>query len=658
MSPTPVIPPLSEDYSDIIVRRSSDSSFFHSVFPPSGTQNLPDSFTYADFSRQADMQAQTTSIQSTSADAQAQTADERYEQIVNNQYTILYAPLSEHLATVEEIGYSAVPKLFTEINVVSLEAAGILPVRIRSGLELSGAGVLIGFLDSGIDYTHPAFRNPDGTTRILRLWDQADTRGAPPEGIAYGTEFTQNDINRALFYALPDSSLTDTLSESSAPIPDRDLRGHGTAVAGIACGSPDAGEGFTGVAPESAIAFVRPKSAKQYLREYFRIPEGAAAYQENDLMLGVRYLLDCSRNLSMPLVICMSLGSSQGGHTGDTPLEKVLDAALYAGSGSQFPGSSLYMSNPLRFSDESVSANSNSLLPGDSLSTGSVCAVTGTGNEAGLGHHFYGQLRHPADTVDAELLIEQETEGFFIEFWANAPDLFRVGLTSPLGETISPITPDQGFSREFSFLLERSRISLSWSAGEPPEGSQVILLRFADPTPGIWRIRVEGMSTSTGQFHLWLPISGLVSPGIRFLAANEDTTLVIPACASRPLAVGVWNAYSNSLYPHSGRGYTRNGLIRPDFVSPGVRVTCPAAQGGYSSVTGSCAASALTAGAAALLLDDGLRQTPPRLFSSEELKELFLRGIRQDAGLTYPNPSWGYGILNLFDAWTNDRQAF
>ncbi|MCD7746292.1 MAG: S8 family serine peptidase, partial [Lachnospiraceae bacterium] len=300
-------------------------------------------------------------------------------------------------------------------------------------------------------------------------------------------------------------------------------------------------------------------------------------------------------------------------------------------------------------------------------------------------HHYFGQLGHTGDAAEVELLIEQETDGVSVEFWSDASDLFRLGFTSPLGETISPLTPVYGStsppgsllplqssswsdaphtgqsddcSREFSFLLERSRLSVTWSAVGAPEQSSVILLRFTDPTPGIWRIRIESLSLSTGQFHLWLPASGLVSPGIRFLTPNEDTTLVIPACAWRTLAVGTWNAYSRSLYPHSGRGYTRNGLIRPDLVSPGVRITHPASQGGYSSITGSCAASALTAGAAALLLESGLRQNPPHLLSAEELRERFLGGVRQDSGITYPNPSWGYGILNVFSSLIKSNPVF
>ncbi|MCC8046772.1 MAG: S8 family serine peptidase [Clostridiales bacterium] len=635
-----VSPALSENYSNIIIR----------------TASLPDRpEAFSDLKNTALVHA----LSSDSGNgffrvlnpAAGTTAGQDYPvQEVNQQYSILYVPLADHLSTVEEIGYPAVPKLYTKMNVVSLEAAGILPVRIRPSLDLSGAGVLVGILDSGIDYTHPAFRKADGTTRILQLWDQSDEQGTPPEGISYGTEYTDSQINEALFSGNPaiygepshpesvqrgaqtDSWQREPGSQagngqhiaefytgsgqqesdsrrSAAPVPRTDPSGHGTAVAGIACGSVEASEGFTGVAPDCSIALVRLKPAKQYLRDYFQIPEGSIAYQEDDLMLGIRYLLDCAAQLAMPLVICLPLGTSQGGHDGHTPLENMLEAALYQ------PG---------------------------------VCVVTGTGNEVGSDHHYQNRLSREKASADIELLVDEETSGFSIELWADAPDLLSLGFTSPLGESIRPVSPAIGTSREFSFLLENSRIVLTWAAVHSPDASLVTLIRIADPTPGTWQIQISTLEIESGVFHLWLPAEGLVSPRVRFHASSADTTLVIPSCASSVISAGAWNAYDESLYLHSGRGYTRNGLIKPDFVSPGVRVTAPVPGGGYSSLTGSCAAAALTAGAAALLFEAGLKQNPPRVFSSAELKDLFRSGLRQSPSLSYPNQSWGYGILNVY----------
>lgn len=556
-SQTPPIPPvLSEDYSDIIFRYQTAPVRLLAELEKFGRQR------------------------------------------VNDQYSILHAPLSMQLSTMEEIGYPAVPKLFTAIDTVSLEAAGILAVQIQPFLNLTGKGVLLGFLDSGIDYTHPAFRLPDGRTRILRIWDQTDQSGSAPYDFGYGTEYRESEINEALFSGNPRSV-----------IPESDPGGHGTAVAGIACGSADASADFTGAAPEASIAFVRLKTAKQYLRDYFRIPKTSEAYQETDLMLGVRYLLLTAQELNMPLIICISLGTNQGGHTGTTPLEEILSSAQF--------------------------------------NTG-VYVVTGTGNEVGQGHHYLGRASQSGAVTDIELLVDQETDGFSLEFWADASELYSIGFTSPLGETIQPIQPRSETSIESGFLLESSRVTLTYSIVEPLSGAQLALLRFADPTPGIWRIRIVNINFIDGIFHMWLPITGLVDPQIRFYTPDSNTTLVIPSCAFQVISVSAYNAYNNSLFINSGRGFTRNSLIKPDFAAPGVDLMSPAPGSSYKTTTGSCAASALCAGAAALLVEAGLRQEEPRYFTASELKSLFIRGAARTSDNVYPNRQWGYGTMDVY----------
>ena len=519
-------------------------------------------------------------------------------QIVDTQYSVLHAPLSAQLATVEQIGYPAVPKLFAPLDTVSLEEAGILAVQNQPFLNLKGSGVIVGFLDSGIDFTHPAFRNPDGTTRILRIWDQTVQTGPAPEGLLYGTEYTQEMINQALFSPDP-----------ASVIPHRDTDGHGTAMAGIACGSADPPSDFIGAAPLSGILAVKLKPAKQYLRDYFVVPEDAVVYQETDLMLGVRYMIDVSRRLRMPLVICITTGSNQGGHTGTTPLEEVLAAGQF---------------------------------------NAGVYAVTGTGNEVGQGHHYQGNVSRTEDYVDAEIIIEEETSGFTLEFWADAPELYSIGFTSPLGETIQPVQPRSGASHEFRFLLENSSVFLTYSVVEMLSGSELALMRFVNPTPGVWRIRITGVSIAGGMFHMWLPISGLVDPKIRFFTPNTNVTLVNPSSAEPVITAGTYDAYSSSMYGSSGRGYTRNGIIKPDFVSPGVRLTAPAPGGVYTTSTGSCAASALTAGAVALLAKSGLLLDPPRYFTPREIKSLIQRGAVRSEENRYPNREWGYGIMDIY----------
>ena len=122
--------------------------------------------------------------------------------------------------------YSSIPQCYTLLDMEAMGQAGITPVQNYPTLELMGENVMIGFVDTGIDYTHPVFRELDGRTRIEAIWDQTVQSGSPPEGFAYGTEFTEEQINEALAEENPLSV-----------VPSSDDTGHGTYTASLAAGS-------------------------------------------------------------------------------------------------------------------------------------------------------------------------------------------------------------------------------------------------------------------------------------------------------------------------------------------------------------------------------------------------------------------------------------
>lgn len=216
--------------------------------------------------------------------------DDFCEQDAGYGYKCIYLPSSAaDPITLPKYSYNSIPKCYAPISMETLNQAGILPVQNYPTLQLKGNGVLIGFMDSGIDYQNPVFRRLDGTTRIAAIWDQTVQSGTPPEGFAYGSEFTQAQIDEAL------------RSESPLDlVPVTDATGHGTYAAGLAAGSADAGEGFLGAAPESTLAVVKLKQAKKYLRDYYFIPEDSVCYQETDLMLALKYLNDLADSLGLP----------------------------------------------------------------------------------------------------------------------------------------------------------------------------------------------------------------------------------------------------------------------------------------------------------------------------------------------------------------------
>ena len=156
---------------------------------------------------------------------------------------------------------------------------------------------------------------------------------------------------------------------------------------------------------------------------------------------------------------------------------------------------------------------------------------------------------------------------------------------------------------------------------------------------------------------MWLPITGLVSPSILFYAPDVNTTLVIPSCAEAVITAATYDAYTGRLSVSSGRGYTRNDLIKPDFASPGITVASPSPGGSYGSTSGSCASSALTAGATALLVEINMRRELARYMTVREIKSLFIRGTSRSSFYTYPNREWGYGTMNVYGIFESFLQS-
>ena len=309
----------------------------------------------------------------------------------------------------------------------------------------TGQGVLIGLIDTGIDYTNPLFQNPDGTSRILRIWDQTLESENPPEPVAgfqpfYGTVYRREEINRALASENPFEL-----------VPSTDTNGHGTFLAGVAAGrqiqNPSA---FSGAAPDAMLAVVRLKPAKQYLREFFAVAADADAYQENDIMTAAAFLLGVAGQYRMPLVLCLGAGTSQGSHSGISPLAMQLQAL----SGTR----------------------------------GFAC-VTGAGNESGFRHHYLGKLAPDQNYEDVELRVADSTSGFSMELWADASEVYTLGFISPSGEVIERVPMSVGEENTFSFKLDASSIFISYQITESSSGRFLAFLRFTAPAPGIWHIR-------------------------------------------------------------------------------------------------------------------------------------------------------------------------
>ena len=560
---------------------------------------------------------------------------------VSPDYSIIYTPLDTVLPiSLRRYSYYSVPGLFSLLDSSSMEVSGITSTFASPALGNRGRGVLIGFIDTGIDYTNPLFQNPDGTTRISSIWDQSlpeDRDILPPgvpdrypgSGASYGTEYTREQINAALASDTP-----------LALVPSTDTNGHGTFLAGIAAGGSLPAQDFTGAAPESELVVVKLKPAKQYLRDFYLVRSDAEAYQENDIMMGIKYLRVEAYRLKKPMVILLGLGSNLGSHEGTSPLSITL---------------------------QDISR---------SLGAATVIAA---GNETGLGHHYEGTIPGGQEFDDVEIRVGQpESElGFVVELWASTADTYSVGFISPSGEIISRIPIIAGNETSIPFLLEPTVITVNYQLIESGSGNQLIFMRFQAPTTGIWKIRVFNTQYLTGLFHLWLPSQGLISDETVFLTPNPYTTITMPGNTASPITVGAYNHLNNSIYIHSSRGYTVGGLIKPDIAAPGVNISGPAVGRGIGSAgtaagrgtgsagtaavpmttrTGTSVAAAHVAGAVANLLSWGIVEGHNITMSEASIKAYLIRGARRNPALSYPNREWGYGALDLYETFLRLRE--
>lgn len=547
-------------------------------------------------------------------------------------YAILTVPEAEMdiLTVTEQIEYVEKPKRLFFYDLAGNTAACYTP-NSQLFRSLTGKGVLVAVIDSGISYWNQDFRRADGTTRILYLWDQV-----------LGREFDSRQINEAL--------ATGSRELAQQIVPSVDTTGHGTAVAGIAAGGGGTGGiAYAGVARESDLLIVR-----------LGTPRAESFPRTTELMRALTYAVNKAIELQMPVAINLSFGNTYGAHNGTSLLERFLDNVSEIGRNVICVGSG----------NEGASGGHVGGSVAVTGQTGTGGAAAGTGSRSGAGSrggqsgrvltNLIGEIDNDVmqNMTRVELVVGNYETGVNIQLWKEYTDRYAVILLSPAGEYLIVDTDRPG---KQTYRLQQTQILLYNGEPAPYLTSQEIyfdLLPAAGSrylNSGVWTFLLEPIKTVTGNYTFYLPSGTVRNVQTRFVRPTPDVTLTIPSTASKVITVGAYDPVYEAYADFSGRGYlyqeqvnsrTSDSFVKPDLVAPGVNVTAPDRDGGYSPVTGTSFATPFVTGAAALLMQWGIvNRNDPYLYG-EKVKAYLRRGAKPIRGETeYPNARVGYGAL-------------
>ena len=486
----------------------------------------------------------------------------------------------------EQVEFIEKPKRLYFETFEGREASCILPVQ-NGDDGLSGEGILVGVVDSGVDYFHPDFRNEDGSSRILKLWDQS-IPGNPPEGYIRGTEYMKDEMDEAL-------ALGET--EGRRLVPSRDFSRHGTAVLGIAAGNGRASGGVNrGIAYKSDLLVVKMGNARE--NSFPRTTE---------LMEGIDYLVRQATQMGKPIAVNISFGNNYGSHRGDSLLETYISNAANVGR--------------------------------------SVICV-GTGNNGNDRIHAAGKLRQ-GQTEIIEVGIGTYETTLNLQLWKAYADEIEIFIETPSGEKLPELSEKIGTQR---YRAGETDLLIYYGKPGPFQVTQEIYFEFIPTgtylTSGIWKLYLRGRRIKEGNYNLWLPGGNILNPMTGFYQPVASETLTIPSTAAKVITVGAYDSRLNAYADFSGRGGERLSYPKPDLVAPGVNITAPVPGGGYANVTGTSFATPFVTGAAALMMEWGIVRRNDSFLWGEKVKAYLRRGAQSLPGFEkYPNESVGWGTL-------------
>ena len=499
------------------------------------------------------------------------------------------------------------------LNTISpLEASGAPVFNNNPYLRLNGRGVLVGIIDTGIDYLNKEFQREDDTTRIVRIWDQTIQGDKDIYNLKYGTEYTEDQINQAI-------SLQTSGGDPYSIVPSKDDIGHGTRLAGIIGGrgiNPD----LKGAAPDCQFVIVKLSRATKVELDAAVIDKtDVPSYTPWSALLALRYIIAVARELKRPVVVFEPLGSNMGSHTGNGIVEQSIN---------------------------NYSAQSGTVV------------VVPTGNQGNTDTHTEGIIESSGYIKDIEIRVGEKQKNLPIEIWVNKPNMVKLSIVSPSGEVIDNLEAKNTNNERIKFLYEGTEMIVNFTSPELSTGDSLIFIRAYNLKAGIWKFRLTGQSIVDGKYYAWIPQRELLDSETKFLNSVGYTTLTLSSTSSGAISVAYYNQDDNSVISESGRGYTRYGMIKPDIAAGGFNAIVTNPGGGTAVISGSSVAGAVVAGCCALILQWAVvDKNYPDIYAAQ-IKSYIISGAKGRPGDVYPNKEWGYGMFDMQGVFDRIRETY
>lgn len=508
----------------------------------------------------------------------------------------------EEVTNIKEIVYIDSGGVYTLQGISPSDASKAMNFEYNPYFNLTGKGVLVGIIDTGIDFLNNEFIRADNTTTIYRIWDQSlnsNTKTGKVMGV--GIEYTEEDINKALIANVEKKDpykIVETIDEN----------GHGTAMAGIIAGR-GLNNSIKGIVPDAKIAMVKIKPANnEFKKLYATVNATEYQFRNTDIMLGIKYLFDLAKLTKMPMVIYIPLGTTIGGHDGKSVIERFID----------------------NLSDSS-----------------GIIFITSTGNEGTGQNHTSGKLSNPGEKRTVELEVGNTQTELFMSIYGKAPDKLGLSIKSPSGEIVENISPKLKSGVDVSFIYEGTVMNIMFIDPSELTGDPVIIISAINLKPGIWSFTLIGEYVVDGTFDCWLLQRELLDKNTKFLMPTPDLTLTIPSSARSIIPVGSYNQNNDSILVSSGRGLTRDKRQAPLLVAGAYNTEVAGPRNIKSVMSGGSIGGAVVAGCCCQLLQWGIVDGNDTTMYASKVRTYFMRAARQRKGDEYPNTEFGYGLIDM-----------